>query len=320
MPVHTVKTIASHNGGHHADDVFGVAIMRAIFPDARIIRTRDAALISQADVAIDVGGEWDPERGRYDHHQKGFSGARENGVVYASAGLIWADVGEHFIGKMAGHLNTHEIKSVHRSVDEQLVVYLDMEDTGAQKCAPDFFGLSALVHTFNLTRWEERFIESQASDEEHARQLVEAERDKRFLEAADHVVVLVTRLVTHLAGELADAAVVRKAEKLANGRILLLSEPGVSWNATVCAEMPDVQFVVYPDSSDRQYQVRTVPVEPQSFEARVDLPRAWAGLRGQELAEVTGVPDSVFCHNRMFIAGAGSRAGALRLAELALSK
>lgn len=320
MPVHAVKTIASHNGSHHADDVFGVAIMRAIFPDARIVRTRDATLISQADVAIDVGGEWDPERGRYDHHQKDFSGARDNGVVYASAGLIWADVGEHFIGKIAGHLNTHEIKAVHRAVDEQLVVYLDMEDTGAQKCAPDFFGLSALVATFNLTRWEERCIESQASDKEHARELVDAERSKRFLEAADQVVLLVARLVMHLAGELADAAVVRNGEKLAGGRILLLSEPGVSWVATVCAEMPDVQFVVYPDSSDNQYQVRTVPVEPQSFEARVDLPSAWAGLRGQDLADVTGVPDSVFCHNKLFIAGAVSTVGALRLAELALAK
>jgi uncharacterized UPF0160 family protein len=83
--------------------------------------------------------------------------------------------------------------------------------------------------------------------------------------------------------------------------------------------MPDVLFVVYPDSTDAQHQVHVVTVEPQSFTARQDLPRAWAGLRDAELAAVTGVADAVFCHNGRFIAGAGSLQGALRLAELALA-
>jgi uncharacterized UPF0160 family protein len=49
------------------------------------------------------------------------------------------------------------------------------------------------------------------------------------------------------------------------------------------------------------------------------LPKAWAGLRNQELAAVTGVQDSVFCHSNLFIGGARSMEGALRLAELALA-
>jgi uncharacterized UPF0160 family protein len=53
--------------------------------------------------------------------------------------------------------------------------------------------------------------------------------------------------------------------------------------------------------------------------ARKDLPLAWAGLRGVDLAAVCGVADAVFCHNGRFIAGAGSLEGALRMAELALA-
>jgi uncharacterized UPF0160 family protein len=60
-------------------------------------------------------------------------------------------------------------------------------------------------------------------------------------------------------------------------------------------------------------------VEASSFKARKDLPKSWSGLRDQELAAVTGVADSVFCHLNLFIGGARSLDGAVRLAELALS-
>ena len=91
------------------------------------------------------------------------------------------------------------------------------------------------------------------------------------------------------------------------------------WTRVVVDEMPEVLFVIYPDSEGDQYQVKTVPVEPGSFVARLDLPASWAGLREQELAAVTGVADSVFCHSNLFIGGARSLDGAIRLAELALA-
>jgi uncharacterized UPF0160 family protein len=90
------------------------------------------------------------------------------------------------------------------------------------------------------------------------------------------------------------------------------------WTHVVVDEMPEVMFVIYPDSDGEQYQVKTVPVELGSFVARLDLPKSWAGLRDQELAAQTGVPDSVFCHLNLFIGGARSLDGAIRMAELAL--
>lgn len=41
-----------------------------IAQDAEIIRTRDPALLAECDVVVDVGGEFDPKRHRYDHHQR----------------------------------------------------------------------------------------------------------------------------------------------------------------------------------------------------------------------------------------------------------
>ena len=65
---------------------------------------------------------------------------------------------------------------------------------------------------------------------------------------------------------------------------------------------------------------QVVPMAVGTFNPRKPLPESWAGLRDQALAEVTGVPDSVFCHSARFIAGAKSLDSAIKLAELALQQ
>jgi len=65
--------------------------------------------------------------------------------------------------------------------------------------------------------------------------------------------------------------------------------------------------------------VRTVRLHHESFKARKDFPKAWAGKNGEEFARVTGVPDAIFCHNSgTYIVVAGSKEGALALAKLAV--
>jgi uncharacterized UPF0160 family protein len=64
--------------------------------------------------------------------------------------------------------------------------------------------------------------------------------------------------------------------------------------------------------------LHTVSVSPDSFDARADLPEAWAGLRDAELAAVTGVADAGFCHNGRFIASAKSYEGIRAMAALAV--
>ena len=38
-----------------------------------IVRSRDAAEIDRAAIVVDVGGSYEPEQKRFDHHQKSFS-------------------------------------------------------------------------------------------------------------------------------------------------------------------------------------------------------------------------------------------------------
>jgi uncharacterized UPF0160 family protein len=316
------KTIATHSGSFHADDVFGVGVLMGVFPSHTLVRTRNNEKIEAADFAVDVGGLWGAAAGRFDHHQRSFKGARPArlvdgveiaGVGYASAGLVWSEYGAAYVKALTSgngfELDSQALAEIARSIDTSLVQYLDIVDTGQGDVAPGIFGLSALIAQLN-TNW----MEEKGLDAESKAQL----QEYRFREAMAITRSLLDRAIIKKVAQLRSMDIVRQAPRLLDGKVLHLQEGGMPWTRVVVDEMPEVLFVIYPDSDGDQYQIKTVPVEPGSFVARMDLPKSWAGLRDQELAAVTGVPDSVFCHMNLFIGGAKSLDGAIRLAELAL--
>jgi uncharacterized UPF0160 family protein len=81
----------------------------------------------------------------------------------------------------------------------------------------------------------------------------------------------------------------------------------------------DALFVVYPSQSG-QWRIQTVPVELGSFEDRKPLPKPWAGLSDQDLQNVSGIHDAMFCHNGLFIAGAESFESVMKMASIALQE
>lgn len=130
--------------------------------------------------------------------------------------------------------------------------------------------------------------------------------------------MLLKRVIAHAVAKEQAAATVRQAEQLEAGAVLVLKKSRLPWEDIVCEEFPAARFVVYPDSTDATFQVRTVPESPHSFQARMDLPEAWAGLRDKDLAQVTGVHSASFCHVKRFICGATDLDGAKAMALLAL--
>ena len=160
-------SIATHSGSFHADDVFGVGVLMGVFPSHSLTRTRKQELIDAADFVVDVGGTWDAATGRFDHHQRGFTGARPAheadgktvpGVGYASAGLVWAAFGSDYVtawGRVNGHsLNAQAVDEIVLAIDHSLVQYLDIVDTGQGDVSPGIFGLSSLIAQLN-THWME---------------------------------------------------------------------------------------------------------------------------------------------------------------------
>jgi len=294
--------IGTHGGSFHADDAISVAILLALHPGAEVVRSRDPEVWATCDFLVDVGGEYDVERKRFDHHQKGFREQRENGVRYASSGLVWKTYGRIYAGLVCcpGY-DGLDLEAIAREVDIRLIQHADAVDVGDWAPAEAHFSLTGIINSMNST-WRED------SDGD----------DARFAEAVALAGTVLRNLVREVEAELAAAAKVRAGKLRSHGRILVLEEARLPFDPVVCAEMPGVLFIVYPESRGEQTQVRVVPKVLGTFDARADLPDAWGGLRDADLAQVTGVDDAVFCHTGLFICGARSQEGAIRLAELAV--
>jgi len=309
--------IATHSGKFHADDIWAVMVLDQLFPGCELVRTRDPERIAAADFAVDVGGVWEPKTGRFDHHQKGFAGARQSGVLYASAGLVWREHGARCVALLAQkHMNQalsdKDAQDIAYAIDSDVVQYLDMSDTGTARNAPGGYGLSAVVSGFNLTWLDEQYAGSMAVAEEL--------RQRRFLRGMEFMADVLVNQVRYRVGSMLAASQVRQGRRLEGGRLLLLENAVLPWSSIVRKEMPSVLFVVSYSITENRYMLHTVPATAETFEARCDLPAAWAGLQGAELAAACGVADAVFCHNGRFIAAALSFDGAMQMARLALAE
>ncbi|MDQ7017355.1 MAG: MYG1 family protein [Gammaproteobacteria bacterium] len=284
------KTIATHNGNFHADDVFSIAAFRLLFSSFKLIRTRDLERIAKADIVVDVGGEYDPETGRFDHHQRGGAGERENGIPYSSFGLIWQKYG---LELCEGN------QKVANAVDAGLVSTIDAIDCGHVEGVSEGISLSQTIGMFNPT-WQEK-----------------SHFDSCFDEAVEFASRVLTRFIASANGGISAKEIVAKAIDHADDPRVIVLERYTPWKRTVQALSKEALYMVYP-SHTGQWRVQTVPVELGSFENRKPLPKPWAGLSDRELQEVTGLEDAMFCHNGLFIAGAESFESAMKMASIAI--
>jgi uncharacterized UPF0160 family protein len=286
----TDKTIATHNGNFHADDVFSIAALKYIFSSFKLIRTRDLELIAKADVVIDVGGEYDPETDRFDHHQRGGAGERDNGIPYSSFGLVWQKYGVEIC---QGN------QDVANAVDAGLVSTIDAIDCGHGEGVYDGISLSQTISMFNPT-WQE-----------------DSHFDTCFDEAVDFASRVLTRFIASANGGISAKTIVAKAIENAQDPRVIVLEKYTPWKRTVHALSTEALYMVYP-SQTGQWRIQTVPVEPGSFDDRKPLPKEWAGLSDKALQDATGIDDAMFCHNGLFIAGAESFESTMKMAAIAL--
>ncbi|MGB1293614.1 MAG: MYG1 family protein [Pseudoalteromonas sp.] len=286
----TDMTVVTHDGNFHADDVFSIAVLKTIFPTLTLIRTRDKHVISQADIVIDVGNEYDPETGRFDHHQRGGAGARENGIPFSSFGLVWKKYG---LDLCEGN------QVVADSVDAGLVSTIDAIDCGYVEGVEQGISLSQTISMFNPT-WQE-----------------DGNFDECFNEAVEFAQRLLKRFIASASGSAAAKKIVAKAITDADDPRVIILKQYTPWKKTVHSLSDQALYMIYPSHSGK-WIIQTVPVEPGSFEDRKPLPKEWAGLSGEELQTVTGIEDANFCHNGLFIAGADSFTSVMNMASLAL--
>jgi uncharacterized UPF0160 family protein len=292
--------IITHSGNFHPDDVLAVATLLLLYPDAKVCRTRDDKTINEKDredIVLDVGLRYEPENLYFDHHQPGGAGKRENGIPYASFGLIW----KHFGSKLSGS------ERAAKTIEEKLVWPVDAADNGMdtyKRFRTDMkpYVLDAAIVSFIQT-WEEK-EQGTAFDE-------------RFMDAVKFVQPILKREVIKSNSFIKGEHKVREAYESAEDKRIIILDNAYSWKDIV-KNFPEPLFVIMNDGVQTTWAVSAIKKDSVGFQNRKLLPEAWAGKTGGELAKVTGVEDANFCHNGRFLVVANSKEGAIKLAKIAV--
>jgi uncharacterized UPF0160 family protein len=290
------KKIITHDGKFHADDIFACAMICLLLDQEgesyTIVRTRDESLIRAADIVLDVGGIFDPGTQRFDHHQIGGAGMRENGIPYAAAGLVWKTYGARLA-------HTTEAAAI---LDASLVQSIDADDNG--------YSLIELKHGIRPYRLQETLYAFRPSWKE------EQDFDTAFFKLVSLAKEILIREIVHATDGLLATTEVHKAYEAAQDKRIIELSTNYPFQKTLTS-LPEPLYEVN-ERPTGGWKVEAVAKNPNTFELRKPMPEVWAGLRDEELAKVSGVPDAVFCHNGRFMAVAKTREGALALARKAV--
>ena len=292
------KTIAVHNGKYHDDDIFACATLLLMLEKRGergvITRTRDEAIIQASDYVCDVGGIYDPATNRFDHHQPEGAGKRDNGIPYASFGLVWKTYGTEVTGS----------ESIAQFVDARIAQGIDALDNGVQISTPTFEGVFQysfhdIVRTFRPS-WKETF-----------------DIDDAFLKSVDLAKHALSREIIRMRDEqLAEQFVEQDYQNARDKRIIILSS-FYPWKETI-SKYPEPLYAVWQNPTEKTWVVMAVRDDWNSFVNRKDMPALWSGLRDAEFEQVSGVPGALFCHRGVWLATAKTKEAALALAQIAV--
>ncbi|KAH7715899.1 Protein C27H6.8 [Aphelenchoides avenae] len=139
--------IGTHNGKFHCDEVFACYLLKKLpeFKNHAILRSRDPEVLGTCELIVDVGGIYDHEKKRYDHHQRDFKETMKSlGVLdefetkLSSAGLIYAHYGRKVIAAIVELPEDHPtVALLYRKLYEGFVESVDAIDNGI----PQFDGV-----------------------------------------------------------------------------------------------------------------------------------------------------------------------------------
>ncbi len=297
----SMKRLITHNGSFHADDIFAAAALSLLLEkngeNFEIIRTRDPGIIEKGEYVFDVGGIYDSNTNRFDHHQLNFKEERKEGILYSSFGLVWKKFGAELC----------DSKEIAEIIDKKLVVAIDANDNGIDLYKNNFENIFpyTIIDVFSI------FSPTLLED---------MNKDGQFFKVLEWAKEILKREIK----KAKDQIKIKKSiqdfyQKSKNKKLIIIDSLAVSryeiWSAL--QDFPEPLFIVY--STENEWRVVAMRKDNTEFANRKDFPKEWSALRDEEFQKASGVPDALFCHRSLFLVGAKSKEGAVRLAELALS-
>jgi uncharacterized UPF0160 family protein len=291
-----IKTLGTHIGKFHADEVMATAILRLLLGDIKVIRTRDENILSKLDFVYDIS------LGEFDHHQLNKE-IRENNIPYAACGLVWREFGGRVIQKFSPQLEENEIDSIFDYVDKNLVQGIDATDNGIDiKSEVKETSISNIVESFNPT-WD-------SSDS----------KDEAFEEAVLYSIEVIKRIICKQVSVIKARAMVNEAFQNRNINEIMVLKTGCPWLQQLLKIdiNNQVLFVISPGDNNEEYKIQTVKKSSDTFESRKDILESIRGKSSEEINSIIKIDDAIFCHKAGFIASTKSMESAIKIAKLSL--
>lgn len=297
------KRCVTHNRRHHADEMFATLILAYAFSNIEVMTTRDD--VYEYDFMYDRGLE------DLDHHQPGGNGQRDNGVPYASAGLVWEKYGDKAINNIAtkkGYsLNEQQIKQVKVIVDRELIQGVDAVDN---KYRPrtyyngfESMSISKAIALLNPTDSED-----------------ETEEETFY-----SIINFCNKIFYHMVGKALERAYYKdfviEIFNKTPGEFLVF-EKRIPWEEGIYEADKEgrITHVIFPAKQQQEgYRIQALGKFYNSSELKKPFPVKWRGLTTEKLKEITGVEDIVFCHKEGFLAGCKTLEGAIKLTQIVLA-
>ncbi len=248
--------IVTHNAKFHTDDVFSVAALLILYPEAEVVRTREEDLIKLADIVVDVGQVYDAKSNRFDHHQVGGAGQRANGIQYASFGLVWQKFGEEVSGS----------PEVAEKIDRTMAQLVDAADNGQDVISstiPELFPftINGIVDQYRPT-WKE--VENW---------------DERFMEAVHWAQAVIKREIKIAADVLEGAKVIEQLYRVSAGKKIFVVDKQYDFGRetvmNTLVKFPEPIYAVLYRGDTQSWQVLAMRKNMTTFESRKALPKAW---------------------------------------------
>ncbi len=282
------RSFGTHSGTFHADEVTACALLLffSLIDRDKIVRTRDVGRLENCDFVCDVGGIYNPNLRRFDHHQAEYHGQ------LSSAGMILEYLKNEKI------ITFDQFDYLNRS----LVHGIDQIDNGLSEPKYGFATFSQIISAFVPASHE-------ASD---------PELEEGFSDALDFVLDHLERIMNKF--DYMASCKTKIKEVMDTMTECLVFEKPMPWLESffeLGGEKHPAEFVIMPTGD--HWKLRGIPPSYEKrMEVRRPLPEKWAGRLGRDLEEISGIDGAIFCHKGRFISVWNTKEDAIKALKLAL--
>ncbi len=338
--LHNIKIVATHSGCFHADEVLAVSMIKYLpeFSNMWVIRSRNKDILDKADIVVDVGGKYEAENNRFDHHMRDFTHVHDEvyKIKMSSAGLIFKHYGKTIIDSILKNLsqkknqvNSNRDDNTLEPKDKQLsliydklyynfIAYVDGQDNGINQYPDDVTPkyVNTTSYGNRIARLNPVWCEPDTD---------QSERFKLALDVAEGELIDQIKFVANVylpAYSMVKEAFDKRFETHKTGKILYF-DFGFPWKSHLKQIEEDMKlkeeekiFFAIVKNSAEDYRLTTIPANEGSFKFRKGIVREWRGLELEKLSKVSGIDDIIFVHSSGFIGGAKTKESVFKMAEI----